>query len=145
MSIATKMFQIENYRYIIEEFIPFQKNLGFRLLKMEEGHASILVPYESYMVGDPRTKRIHGGIISTAMDAVGGAAAMTTLGSAEDQISTIDMRIDYLNPGQAEDIVVEGFIVRNGGSVVFTRMVAHNKDSDIAIAEGRANYRVKRT
>jgi uncharacterized protein (TIGR00369 family) len=95
-------------------------------------------------VGDPRIQAIHGGIIATAMDSVGGAAAMTTLTSFEDKVSTIDMRIDYLRPGKPMDLMVEGEIVRSGNRIVVTRMVAYQEDKQHLVAEGKAVYNVKR-
>lgn len=138
------MFNKDFYKQIIEEYIPFHKIIGIKLLEMDNGRASFLIPYKPELVGDPRTNRIHGGVISTAMDAAGGAAGMTTLSSEKDQISTIDIRIDYLHPGKPEDIIAEGEIVKDGTTVIFTRMKAHHPKSNELIAEGRAIYRVKR-
>ncbi len=138
------MFNKDLYKHINEEFIPFHKILGIKLIEMNNGFASFLIPFKPDLVGDPRTKRIHGGVISTAMDAAGGAAGMTTLGSEKDQISTIDIRVDYLFPGKPEDIIAEGTIVKDGKNVIFTKMNAHHPESKEIIAEGRAVYRVKR-
>ncbi|MEM7551321.1 MAG: hotdog fold thioesterase [Bacteroidota bacterium] len=138
------MFNKDIYKHIIEEYIPFHKILGIELLEMENGFASFFIPFKPELVGDPRTNRIHGGVISTAMDAAGGAAGMTTLGSEKDQISTIDIRVDYLYPGKPEAIITEGRIVRDGKNVIFTKMNAHHPKSKEIIAEGRAVYRVKR-
>lgn len=137
------MFQ--NYKLLLEELIPFHKEIGIQLLEIKRGFASILIPYRENLVGDPRTKRIHGGVISTAMDAAGGAAGISTLNHLEDQISTIDLRVDYLYPGKPMDIIVDGEIVKDGSSVIFTKMKAHHPSSNELIAEGRAIYRVKRT
>lgn len=137
-------FNAELYKHIIEEYIPFHKILGIKLLYMADGKSAILIPFRNELVGDPRTNRIHGGVISTAMDAAGGAAGMTTLTSEKDDISTIDIRIDYLHPGKPDDIIVEGEIVRDGSSIIFTKMSAHHRNSSESISEGRAIYRVKR-
>lgn len=138
------MFNEENYRNIIEKIIPFHKVIGLKLKEMKEGYAALLIPYREDLVGDPRVKRIHGGVISTALDAVGGAAGMTTLRAEQDQIATVDIHIDYLFPGRPEDIVVEGSITRNGNSLIFTKMVAHHPGDDQPIAQARAVYRIKR-
>ncbi|HAA12327.1 MAG TPA: hypothetical protein DCE41_11750 [Cytophagales bacterium] len=138
------MFNEENYRNILEEVIPFHKLLGTKLQDIREGYAAILIPFRPDLVGDPRTQRIHGGVTSFAMDAAGGAAGITTLYNSKDLISTIDIRVDYLAPGKLEDILAEGFIVKSGGSVIFTRMTARHPNSDELIAEGRGVYRVKR-
>lgn len=138
------MFNISNYRNIMEKVIPFHQVLGLELIEMAEGYALIRIPFKEALVGDPRTKRIHGGVISTAMDAAGGAAGITTLTGTEDQIATVDMHVDYLHPGRPEDILVEGRIVRNGNLLVFTQMNARHADDDKILAQARAVYRVKR-
>jgi uncharacterized protein (TIGR00369 family) len=138
------MFDVPNYRNIMEKVIPFHQVLGLQLIDMREGYAAIRIPFKQELVGDPRTKRIHGGVISTAMDAAGGAAGITTLSGAKDQIATVDIHIDYLDPGRPEDIIVEGQIIRNGNYLVFTQMKAHHEGDDKIIAQGRAVYRVKR-
>lgn len=138
------MFNTESYKHIIEEVIPFHKVLGLQLISIVPGKAEILIPYRPELVGDPRTDRIHGGVISTAMDAAGGAAAITTLKHTNDQLSTIDIRVDYLFPGRPEDILVEGTIVKDGKNIIFTQMKAFHAHAQELIAEGRAIYKVKR-
>lgn len=138
------MFDVSNYRNIMEKVIPFHAVLGLQLIEMREGYAAIRIPFRQELVGDPRTHRIHGGVISTAMDAAGGAAGITTLSGKEDQIATVDIHIDYLQPGKPEDIIVEGHIVRNGNSLIFTHMTAHHEGDDKILAQARAVYRVKR-
>jgi uncharacterized protein (TIGR00369 family) len=138
------MFDVSNYRSLLETIIPFHQVLGLQLIEMREGYASIRIPFRQELVGDPRTSRIHGGVISTAMDAAGGAAGITTLSGTEDLISTVDMHVDYLYPGRPEDIIVEGQIVRSGGMLVFTQMKAHHEGDAQIIAQARAVYRVKR-
>lgn len=138
------MFDIKNYKYIIEEVIPFHKVLGLQLVSAGDGNAQILIPFRPELVGDPRTDRIHGGVIATAMDAAGGAAAITTLANTKDQLSTIDIRVDYLFPGKPEDIIVEGKIVKDGKNIIFTQMKAFHVHEQELIAEGRAIYKVKR-
>lgn len=132
------------FRNIIENLIPLHPFLGFKLEKIEDGFAVIRVPFRAELVGDPRAQAIHGGIIATAMDSVGGAAAMTTLTSFDDKISTIDMRVDYLRPGKPMDLIVEGEIVRSGNRIIVTRMVAYQEDKQHLVAEGKAVYNVKR-
>ncbi len=138
------MFNVSNYRNIMEKVIPFHEVLGLQLIEMREGYAAIRIPFRRELVGDPRANRIHGGVISTAMDAAGGAAGITTLSGENDQSATVDIHIDYMHPGKAEDIVVEGRIVRNGNSLIFTQMTARHAGDDKILAQARAIYRVKR-
>ncbi len=131
------------FRQVIEDFIPLHKHLGIQLVEIREGFAKLLVPFKAELVGDPRTQALHGGIISLALDSVGGAAAMTTLVSHDDKLSTIDIRVDYLRPGKPIDLMVEGELVRSGNRIIVTRMIAYHQSSEL-IAEGKGVYNVKR-
>ena len=133
------------FKNIIEEYIPFNKVVGFKLLEVKENFVSIFIPYRPELIGDVRRGSIHGGVIATAMDAVGGAAGITTLKHFEDKLSTIDLRVDYLAPGKPKDIITEGSIVKSGSRVIFTRMIAYHDDHENLIAEGRGVYSVTRT
>jgi len=134
----------ELFQNIIEEFIPFHKVIGFKLIEVRENFVSLLIPYKPELIGDPRRGSIHGGVIATAMDAVGGAVGISTLRHYEDKLSTIDLRVDYLAPGLAKDIITEGTIVKSGNKVIFTRMIAYHDSPDNLIAEGRGVYSVTR-
>ncbi|MEL6649547.1 MAG: PaaI family thioesterase, partial [Bacteroidota bacterium] len=79
-----------------------------------------------------------------AMDSVGGAAAMTTLTSADDKLATIDMRVDYLRGTTEVDLVVEGFLVRSGNRIIATNMKAWQEEEQKLVAEARGMYSVYR-
>ncbi len=134
----------EIYKNIIENLIPLHPFLGLKVEKISDGFVLVKIAFRPELVGDPRAQSIHGGIIATAMDAAGGAAAMTTLVSFEDRISTIDMRVDFLRPGKPLDLLVEGEIVRSGNRIVVTRMLAYQQDKQHLVAEGKGVYNVKR-
>lgn len=134
----------ELYKNILDNMVPLHQFLGITLEDIDEGYALMKLPYRPELIGNPRTMALHGGIIATAMDSVGGAAAMTTLVSFEDKISTIDIRVDYLRRGEAKDLFVEGKIARSGNRIVVTRMIAYQDDRDKPIAEGKAVYNVRR-
>lgn len=134
----------EIYKDIIENVIPLHKLLNFKLIDIKDGYAKMMVPAQEALVGDPRTQALHGGVIATIMDSVGGAAGMTTLLSTDDKISTIDIRVDYLRPGQTKDLFVEGEIVRSGNRILVTRMIAYHDNKDELVAEGKGVYNVRR-
>ena len=141
----TEQELFEVFKSIIEDQIPFHKVVGFKLLEVRENFVSLLIPYRPELIGDTRRSSIHGGVIATAMDAVGGAAAITTLKHENDKLSTIDLRVDYLAPGQPRDMITEGTIVKSGSKVIFTRMIAYHDNRENLIAEGRGVYSVSRT
>lgn len=137
--------QYELFKSVIEEMIPFNKLVGFKMLELRANFVSILIPYRPELIGDIRRGSIHGGVIAAAMDAVGGAAAATTLKNENDKLSTIDLRVDYLSPGQARDLITEATVVKSGSKVIFVSMVTYHEHRDQPIAEGRGVFSVTRT
>jgi uncharacterized protein (TIGR00369 family) len=131
--------------HLMETIVPLHQYLGVKFLEVRNGYARLLIPFRPEWVGEPRGKRWHGGLIATALDSVGGAAAMTTLASFDDRVATIDMRVDYLRPSGPQDLVAEGEIIRNGNSVIVARMWACHPGNPDILAEGRAVFRVRRT
>src|SRR6185436_8533446 len=118
------------FKEVIEQFIPMHVLLGVKLVEIRAGFAKLCVPFRPELVGDPRSNALHGGVIALALDSVGGAAAMTTLLSQEDKLSTIDMRVDYLRPGKPLDFFVEGELVRSGNRIIVTRMIAYHDSAE---------------
>ena len=55
------------------------------------------------------------------------------------KIGTIDLRIDYLRPGQGLYFLATGNIMRAGRRVTVTRMELHNHE-DVLIAVGTGTY-----
>ena len=114
------------------------------LMGVSDGFAKAIIPFRPDLVGDPRIQSLHGGVIATVMDAVGGVVGMTTLTSMEDKISTIDLRIDYLRSARNCDLIVEGILSRSGNRIVSVNMKAYKMDETDLIAEGKAVYNVIR-
>lgn len=129
---------------VIDEMIPLHRFLGITLRDVRPGWAQLSLPYRQELEGDPRSNRMHGGIIACLLDSAGGAAAVTTLTGPDDMIASIDIRVDYLEPAKPEDVIAEGEIVRSGSAIIVTRMKAFHANSGELIAEGKAVYRVKR-
>ncbi len=82
---------------------------------------------------------VHGGVISTLMDIVGGHAAQTLMG-AEDSVLTVEFKINMLAPGDGETLRAEGHVVRPGKRITVCRMdlyaVKDGIESLICIGQG---------
>ena len=92
-------FTTDTFRRFVEELSPFCSMLGMRLVSLEKNFASIMIPFKEELIGDIQRPAIHGGVIASLLDTVGGAAAATTLTSFEERLSTVDLRTDFLLPG----------------------------------------------
>jgi uncharacterized protein (TIGR00369 family) len=134
----------EFYFHIFNEIIPFHKHIGLTLDEIDSGYAKARIKFRPELVGDVRIKAIHGGVISAAMDALGGLAGITTLNSIDEKIVTVDMRVDYIRSARNTDLIIEARIVRSGSKIITTNMQAFAAEKNILVAEGRGVYHVSR-
>ncbi|MCW8128201.1 thioesterase family protein [Microbulbifer halophilus] len=135
------------------EQIPFNRQIGLRMqdLDLENLTLSARFDLRPELIGNIWKKILHGGVIATALDTVGGLTAMVAayqrLGDIDWQektarlskLGTVDMRVDYLKPGRGESFTCHGSILRTGNKLVVTRMELVN-ESDELIATGTATY-----
>lgn len=134
-----------------ETLIPFNALLGIEVTHLVRDRARITVWMRPDLVGNPVTQVLHGGVISATLDAAGGIVAMAAVlarhelaESAQtrlfERFGTIDMRVDYLRPGQGTVFEAVAYPMRVGGTVAVTRMEFHNADSGALIAVGTGTY-----
>jgi len=128
-------------REFFEEHIAFDKHLGLRIVDLKPGWVSVRLPFKSEFLGDPFRKALHGGVISTVVDATAGAAALSTLPYGS-RCSTVDMRVDYLLPAQPEELFAEGTVLRTGNQVAVINVDVFQGERQ-RIATGRAVYSLK--
>ena len=103
------------------------------------------------LVGHFHYGRLHGGVISAVLDALGGSALMVGLGERHAhetaaqvmhrflRIGTIDLRVDFLRPGIGRFFLASSEITRLGGRVGSTQMRLHNDEGEL-IATAAAAY-----
>ncbi len=105
-----------------EQGIPFNKHLGLKVDHLDHGVAVLRLPFVDTLIGDISRPALHGGVTSMVADTAGGAACFATLRSDDDRVSTVDLRVDYLRPGVAADVVCRAEVLRVGNRVGVTSM-----------------------
>jgi len=141
----------DNIREIFEDSIPFHKFLELKVNGLETGSPALFVDRKDVLVGNFVRGNIHGGVISSLLDVIGGIVAFlevikhrelddfqSMLGQFS-RMGTIDIRIDYLRPGYGNRFIATGYVLRIGNKVAVTRMELHN-DEDLLIAVGTGAY-----
>jgi uncharacterized protein (TIGR00369 family) len=114
--------------------------LGGAVESFETGRARIRLPFQPFLVGNPDTGVIHGGVITALLDQVCGMAVGSAL-RAPAMIATLDLRIDYMKPAKPEiDIIVESECLKIAHEVAFTRGYAFQTSREEPIAIGTATF-----
>ncbi|MEE2756014.1 MAG: PaaI family thioesterase [Myxococcota bacterium] len=124
-----------------EKSVPFNQLLGLKVVSTAQGRATLRIPYHDRLIGDSSRPAIHGGVISALADSAGGLAAWTTLKSGT-AVSTIDLRIDYLQPAGLEDLLCVADVIRTGNRVVVVSMSVTQGADEVKVAEGRGVYNI---
>lgn len=137
--------RIARFIEFYEKQIPFHKFLDIKVLELKKGYVKMRVPFRPEIVGDIRKGAWHGGAIATALDAAGGMAAASQLTSVEDNLATLDIRIDFLKTNTSASILVTGEVLRSGNRSIVTNLKAFDEASNTLLADGRAVFSVKRT
>jgi len=137
------MWDKSTLKQMFEELIPFNKFLGIRVVRIEDDATVIEVPFREEYVGDPLRPALHGGVMSTLADAVGGIAVWSRIEDHRARVSTIDIRIDYLRPAKLEAVHAEGRVVRLGNRVgVVDMRLYHPSEESHTIATGKGVYNI---
>jgi uncharacterized protein (TIGR00369 family) len=136
-----------------EHKIPFNRLLGLRLEAVAAEGASLTFDMREELVGNFVRGSLHGGVISSALDTVGGLVAFLSVLERLDRanieqglarlgnVGTIDLRVDYLRSGVGKRFTATGSVLRAGNKVAVTRMELHN-DEGTLIAVGTGTYLV---
>jgi len=120
--------------------VPFNKLLGIRGESAGGGRAVLLLPVREEHLGDVRRPALHGGVVSALIDTAGGIAAWSALAQGE-AVSTVDLMIDFLEPGRvAGPLRAEAELIRKGNRVCHVR-VRVTQDG-VLVAEGRGVYNI---
>ncbi len=125
---------VAGLKNIFENMIVFNRTLGLTITQVTPQRAVGRIDMRHELVGHPAYNRIHGGVISAGLDAMGGLAVMAAIGARHmdesplerlhrfSKLGTIDLRIDYLRPGIGEYFELRAEVMRLGSRVASTRM-----------------------
>ncbi|MBK9019038.1 MAG: thioesterase family protein [Sulfuritalea sp.] len=149
---APKEFEPEfvaGLKNIFEEMITFNQVLGLKITSITPERVSGAIAMRPELVGSPN--RLHGGVISASLDAMGGLAVMAAIGARHmdeaaaqrlhrfGKLGTIDLRIDYLRPGIGEHFELHAEVLRLGSRVATTRMEFRGADGKL-LSTGAGAY-----
>lgn len=138
-------------RKMFEHSFRFNEVIGLRVESFDPESPRIAFDMRPELVGSYLHQRLHGGVIATVLDTVGGLAV--TVATAEKhanemaeriverfgRFGTIDLRVDYLRQGIGRSFHAGAKVVRLGRRIASVQMELKN-DAGLLIATGSAVY-----
>ncbi|MDO8906109.1 thioesterase family protein [Hydrogenophaga sp.] len=142
---------INGLKNIFEEKIVFNQVLGLKITSLLPDRVAGRIDMKRELVGHYSHNRVHGGVISACLDAMGGLACMAAIGARHmdeapeqrlhrfSKLGTIDLRIDYLRPGISDHFELHAEVMRLGSRVASTRMEFRGADGKL-LSTGAGAY-----
>jgi len=119
---------------------PHAKQLGIQLVSAEKNTVTLKLPFNDAIIGDPISRVIHGGAITTLIDTASGASVF----QAQDNLralATLDLRVDYSRPAATgEDVYAVAECYQMTHSIAFSRVTVFTTDSKKPIATALATF-----
>ena len=134
---------IEGLRDIFEEKIVFNQMLGLKIVSVRPEIVEARIDMKPELIGHYAHQRLHGGVISAGLDAMGALAVMAAIGARHmdetpeqrlhrfGKLGTIDLRVDYLRPGIGKHFTLRAQVLRLGSRVASTRMEFFGADGQL--------------
>jgi uncharacterized protein (TIGR00369 family) len=142
---------VAGLRSIFEDRIVFNSVLGLKIVELRPEQVVGRIAMRPELVGHYSFNRLHGGVASAGLDAMGGLAVMAAIGARHmdelpaqrlqrfGKLGTIDLRIDYLRPAIGESFELRAEVLRLGSRVASTRMEFLGADGKL-LSSGAGAY-----
>ncbi len=150
-AVAFEAEFIERLKEVFEQHIVFNRLLGLQIDSMTPEGVTGHIDMRHELIGHFTYQRLHGGVISAGLDAMGGLAVMAAIGARHmdepplqrlhrfGKLGTIDLRVDYLRPAIGERFELRAQTMRLGSRVASTRMEFLGTDGKL-LSTGSAAY-----
>ncbi|HWE47564.1 MAG TPA: PaaI family thioesterase [Caulobacteraceae bacterium] len=119
---------------------PHTHALGFSLVSHEDGVAILKAPYREDLIGDPDTRVLAGGLVTTLLDHASGMAVWLALDRFV-SIATLDLRIDYMRAAKPGlDLMARAKCYKLTRSIAFVRAWAYDVTADDPVAAAQSTF-----
>jgi uncharacterized protein (TIGR00369 family) len=136
---------------IFDDMIPFNRVLGLKVTSLRADGVKGRLAMRPELIGHFISQRLHGGVISAGLDAMGGVAVLAAIGARHmdetpaqrlhrfGRLGTIDLRIDFLRAATGDQFELRANVLRLGSRVATARMEFLGADGTL-LASGAAAY-----
>jgi uncharacterized protein (TIGR00369 family) len=143
----------EALKFVFEEKIPFCRALALKL-RVARGRAEVSFKKQDFMLGNTKLKVLHGGVTAAVLDSIAGVAVFLRMVERDPKtdlvaqlreftrLSTIDLRVDYLEPANAPAFVASASVTRLGNRVANVQMALHD-GAGVCVATGAAAFALR--
>ena len=119
---------------------PFLKWMGVVFDRYEHDDVLLRVPFREELTNDGTF--YHGGVIATALDTAGAAAAWSNHDFEKGaKASTVSMSVQYVGAAKKSDLLCHARTIKRGKELTFTEITAADADNTI-VAHALQTYRI---
>jgi len=133
----------QTLKKLLEEYVPFNNFLGLRLeaYSFKPIWIKSKIEIKAEYIGNTTRHVPHGGLIATIIDATSGTAAMMSLENLEliARLSTIDMRVDYLDAAKGKSLTTKSEIIRSGKRIIVVSSKVYD-DNETLVSIGTNTF-----
>jgi uncharacterized protein (TIGR00369 family) len=151
------MNKIEMYQKIAHAFsheVPFSKHMGLMVRHLNEKESVVELDMIPELIGNFNAGILHGGVIATLIDtamsvlAISSAIAALPADASDAMVTqvitraaTVDLRIDYLQPGRGTQFIGKASVV-HVGKMLSTMEARIYSNEGVLIASGTGKFKI---
>ncbi|MEL7481249.1 MAG: PaaI family thioesterase [Pseudomonadota bacterium] len=119
---------------------PFAQTLGLRC-EIHGDEMTAVLPFQEKLIGNAAIRALHGGAIGSFLELT-AMAQVFLLTDLERPPKTIDLTIDYLRSGRAEDLYARATVTKLGRRIANVRCEAWQSAREKPVATLHAHFLV---
>ncbi len=131
---------VAGLRHLYEAEVPFNRVLGFQVDDVRAERVQVRIARKPELIGNFGRQWLHGGVICSALDAMGSLAILAAMADRDRDVApadilqrffsigTIDLRVDFMRPCKDSHFLLYGEVLRLGGRIANTRMSIHSPE-----------------
>ena len=113
--------------------VPFHRRHDLEVLAVTPERASVKLPFDPGLVGNPDLGAVHGGVVSALVDLAGAAVFV---GDRGEFTPTIDLRVNYLEAAGREPLYATATVDRRGADIGVASVEVESGDAVCATGTG---------